>query len=99
MHRAFVTGGSGFIGRRLIGRLLIDGWHVTALVHSSAVDANAGGILQTISFDTENVGRILQSCDVLFHAAAYIPNRLDDWHEFDRCWKINALLTAELTEL
>jgi len=32
--RAFVTGGTGFIGGRMVDRLLADGWDVTALVRS-----------------------------------------------------------------
>ena len=32
---AFVTGGSGFIGGRLIERLVADGWQVRALPYSS----------------------------------------------------------------
>ena len=36
MAKAFVTGGSGFIGGRLIRRLVGDGWSVRALARSDA---------------------------------------------------------------
>ena len=36
MRTAFVTGGSGFIGSRLIERLAGDGWTVHALARSDA---------------------------------------------------------------
>ena len=36
---AFVTGGSGFIGGRLIERLVAEGWSVRALARSDAAHA------------------------------------------------------------
>lgn len=36
MRRAFLTGGTGFLGRHLIERLMADGWHVTALHRSES---------------------------------------------------------------
>ncbi|AGZ40986.1 NAD-dependent epimerase/dehydratase family protein [Actinoplanes friuliensis] len=43
MVQAFVTGGSGFIGRRLVSRLIADGHSVRALVRSAAsADVVAG---------------------------------------------------------
>src|ERR671935_258694 len=38
-EKAFVTGGSGFIGGRLIERLVREGWSVRALARSNAAAA------------------------------------------------------------
>ncbi len=42
MTTAFVTGGSGFIGRALLGRLRDDGWTVRALARSDAAASTVG---------------------------------------------------------
>lgn len=41
-RRAIVTGASGFIGGRLVERLLADGWHVVAIVRPSSAVASPG---------------------------------------------------------
>lgn len=50
LRHAFVTGGSGFLGRNLIRRLVADGVRVTALARSEAarqkvVDAGAEAVM------------------------------------------------------
>jgi nucleoside-diphosphate-sugar epimerase len=73
---AFVTGGSGFIGGRLIKRLVADGWKVRALARSDrsaaaveelGADAARGDLDDTSSLEGGTVG-----CDVCFHAAAFV---------------------------
>ena len=73
---AFVTGGSGFIGRRLIGRLVRDRWAVWALARS---DASARAVEEAgataVRGDLEDVSSMRSGAegrDVLFHAAAYV---------------------------
>ncbi len=74
MRTAFVTGGSGFIGGRLIERLRAEGWDVRALARSDAaaervraLDAEpAPGELGDVSAMTAGA----QGCEVAFHAAA-----------------------------
>jgi nucleoside-diphosphate-sugar epimerase len=84
---AFVTGGSGFIGGRLIRRLVGDGWRVRALARSDAAAAKvaeagaepARGDLD----DAESMRAGAQGADVTFHAAAH----LGEWgarEEFER---------------
>ncbi|MEA2474139.1 MAG: hypothetical protein QOE06_2054 [Thermoleophilaceae bacterium] len=73
---AFVTGGSGFIGGRLIRRLVGDGWTVRALARSerSAAAVEEAGA-STVRGDLDDVASIragAEGCDVLFHAAAYV---------------------------
>jgi nucleoside-diphosphate-sugar epimerase len=86
-QRAFVTGGSGFLGGRLIRRLAADGVVVRALARSdraaSAVAASgASPVLGDLS-DRAALRAGAQGCDVAFHAAAH----LGDWGdraEFER---------------
>jgi nucleoside-diphosphate-sugar epimerase len=84
---AFVTGGSGFIGGRLIERLVEAGWKVRGLARSAAsaekVAARGG---EPVSGDLEDVARMragAEGADVAFHAAAH----LGEWgsrKEFER---------------
>jgi nucleoside-diphosphate-sugar epimerase len=76
---AFVTGGSGFIGGRLIERLRAEGWDVRALVRSerSADTVRALGaepVLGDIArMDSVRAGA--EGCSHAFHAAAHVG----DW--------------------
>lgn len=71
---AFVTGGSGFVGGKLIARLLADGWEVRALARSpkamaeiSLLGANA---VEGDLNDRHALGDHINGCDVVFHVAA-----------------------------
>jgi nucleoside-diphosphate-sugar epimerase len=99
---AFVTGGSGFIGGRLIRRLAADGWRVRALARSdrsSEIVAERGA--EPVRGDLDDVGSMrtaAEGCDLAFHAAAH----LGEWGsraEFERgnvTGTRNALTAAEL---
>jgi nucleoside-diphosphate-sugar epimerase len=87
MSTAFVTGGSGFIGGRLIERLVADGHTVRALARSDAAAAKIrerGG--EPVSGDLSDVDALTAGaagCELAFHAAAM----LGDWgtpEEFER---------------
>src|SRR3954466_15794495 len=76
---AFVTGGSGFIGGRLIGRLKSEGWDVRALTRSerSAEKVRALGA-EPVHGDisgTESIRSGADGCAYAFHAAAHVG----DW--------------------
>ena len=87
MATAFVTGGSGFIGGRLIRRLLDEGWDVRALARS---DGSAGIVpdrgAEAVRGDLDDVASMTEGArgaDVAFHAAAH----LGEWgsrEEFER---------------
>ena len=74
MKRAFVTGGSGFFGKRLITELVGRGVTVVALARSDGAAATvkalgaeaARGDLDTVSAEH------MRGCDTVFHAAAYV---------------------------
>ena len=80
MRRAFVTGGSGFVGRNLIAALAERDVEVRALARSTGAEetvrlagahSTARGDLDSTAVMTE----AMRDCDVVFHAAA----KVDVW--------------------
>jgi nucleoside-diphosphate-sugar epimerase len=73
---AFVTGGSGFIGGRLIRRLVRDGWTVRALARSdSSAHAVEEAGAAAVRGDLDDPGSMRSGAegrDVFFHAAAFV---------------------------
>lgn len=73
---AFVTGGSGFIGGRLIRRLAGDGWSVRALARSDssarAVEAAGASAVRGDLDDVASMRAGAEGSDVVFHAAAFV---------------------------
>jgi nucleoside-diphosphate-sugar epimerase len=94
--RAFLTGGSGFIGRHLIEALLAEGWSVTALVHRSPVpDA---GKVEAVNGDITDAGALaagIKGADVVFHLASALGGSLIGRREF---FRINASGTRAVLE-
>ena len=84
---AYVTGGSGFIGGRLVRRLVNDGWRVRALARSEAAAAKvreAGA--EPMRGDLQDVSAIqagAEGCTTAFHAAARL-GEWGPWAEFER---------------
>jgi nucleoside-diphosphate-sugar epimerase len=88
-RQAFVTGGSGFIGGRLIERLRSSGWRIRALARSqsSAEKVKAAGA-EPVEGDLEDAGALragAEDCDVAFHAAAH----LGEWGSREEFMRIN----------
>jgi nucleoside-diphosphate-sugar epimerase len=85
--KALVTGGSGFVGGRLIERLVAEGNEVRALARSDSSaarvrDLGAEPALGDIT-DRASLEAAAAGCELAFHAAA----RLSDagpWEEFER---------------
>jgi nucleoside-diphosphate-sugar epimerase len=72
---ALVTGGSGFVGSRLIQMLVADGWSVRAIGRSTEACrkiTRLGAIaVEADLADGESLGRAVQDCSAVFHAAAF----------------------------
>lgn len=72
---AFVTGGSGFVGRRLITLLLERGWKVRALARSidSQAQVQALGAMPANGSldDVKALRAAMAGCEIVFHVAAH----------------------------
>src|SRR4051812_32917364 len=75
MKRAFVTGGSGFLGGRLIPALVGRGVEVVALARSDGsaakVEALGAKAARGDLDDQAALAAGMAGCDVVFHAAAH----------------------------
>ncbi len=94
MKRAFVTGGSGFVGSRLIPALRARGGEVAALARSATsaqkVEALGATSVRGDLDDTAALEAGMRGCDVVFHAAAHTD-------QFDPL-EIHMRITAQGTE-
>src|SRR6478735_2093810 len=87
MSTAFVTGGSGFVGGRLIERLVGDEWTVKALARS---DRSAEAVrtlgAEPVMGDLDDAAAMREGArgaDVFHHAAAKVE-QWGDWNDFLR---------------
>ena len=99
---ALVTGASGFIGRRLVSRLLAEGRHVTILARpSSVLPADWRDRVRIVACDDFSEGNLRRqmdtTVDAVFHLAAYgvKPDRRD----IGDALRINVELPAALARL
>jgi nucleoside-diphosphate-sugar epimerase len=69
MPTALVTGASGGLGRRIVGRLRANGWRVRALVHHAAVP-DADEAVQGSLLEPDACAEAVEGCDAVLHAAA-----------------------------
>lgn len=96
MESAFVTGGSGFIGGRLIERLAGDGVRVRALARSerSAEKVRALGA-EPVAGDLDDADALVagaRGCELAFHAAAHV----EEWGDPKVFHRINVLGTRRV---
>jgi len=91
-----VTGGTGFLGRRLVGRLLGEGRRVLVLARTPAPDLEAQGVhfVRASLNDADAVRRACQNVDTVFHVAA----RVGVWGSYEEYFQTNVLGTRALLE-
>jgi nucleoside-diphosphate-sugar epimerase len=89
VRTAFVTGGSGFVGSRLIERLAGDGWSVRALARSDgAAERVRGAGAEPVRGDLGDEPALIrgaQGAGVTFHVAA----KTADWGDWDEFRRVN----------
>ncbi len=83
----FVTGGTGFVGDRLVGALRARGRSVRALARPTSDRAAAAEGLEWVEgdiLDRDSLRRALAGCTEVFHLAAYARNWAKDPSTFSR---------------
>jgi 2-alkyl-3-oxoalkanoate reductase len=82
--RALVTGGSGFLGGHLVGRLVREGHEVTVLARESSNTAHLPEQVRIVRGDLDDARTfdgLLDGIDVVFHAGAAIGG---SWPQMER---------------
>jgi nucleoside-diphosphate-sugar epimerase len=76
MQHAYVTGGSGFVGKRLLSALATRGVTLTAMARSDTAAAAVTALGATPARgdlgDRDAMTRAMRGCDTVFHAAAHV---------------------------
>ncbi len=89
-----VTGGTGFLGRKLVERLLEEGRAVTVLSRSTASDLKSRGV-KFVNTSLDDAATIESACvgmETVFHVAA----RVGVWGPYDEFYRTNVLGTRAL---
>jgi nucleoside-diphosphate-sugar epimerase len=85
--RAFVTGGSGFVGGKLIESLVAEGGEVRALARSDAAAKAVGDLgAEPVRGDVTDRASIeagAEGCEVAYHSAAKVDDS-GPWEDFER---------------
>jgi dihydroflavonol-4-reductase len=97
MKRALVTGATGFVGANLVRKLIERGFRVRVLVRPQSnrqvldgldIEYARGDVL-----DRQSMIGAMRTCDVVFHAAAYVSMFVPDPAEM---WRVNVTGTENV---
>lgn len=92
MPTALVTGGTGFVGRRLVTALQARGWRVRVMTRRGGSGDDTIAYPSDGQFSAAQIGNV----DAVCHLAAFIPPRMDDPQYAEECIRVNALQTLSL---
>ena len=96
MSEVLVTGGTGFLGRRIVERLLDQGRSVAVLARHPAADLENRGV-RFICAALDETAAVSAACggiETVFHVAA----KVGVWGKYDDFFRTNALGTRALLE-
>ncbi len=103
--RAFITGATGVLGKRVVKLLIEKDIEVVALSrsagNSSQLKQAGAEVVEGNLFNAEEMIEATKNCDAIFHLATHIPrkpipNKMKDWEENDKIRTVGtkALLQA-----
>ena len=93
-QRTLITGGTGFLGRRLVERLLAEGRTVTILGRTRAPELEARGVrfIRASLNDDAAVRAACEGSETVFHVAA----KVGVWGSYDDFFRTNVLGTRSV---
>jgi len=94
--KTLVTGGTGFLGRRIVERLLAEGRSVTVLARTPAPDLEKRGVrfIRASLDHAESVRAACAGIETVFHTAA----KVGVWGRYDDFFRTNVLGTRALLD-